>query len=231
MRRRGRLGYAGYAACLKTIVDGAGLATWRTVAEKNDVSKNTAVRLCHVLNDLRIIHVAGWVTPGENHRSRVAGYALGDLPDAPHPTNMPRKRANKRTESVELLTFAHAMRALQGDTHNGKSLAEAVGLYPRAARSLLAALHKARIIYIAEYQDRGEAGYGYPLYAFGLNKRDAKKPPPIPDSELIRAWNEVRKNRRAQAKLMHGIVTGANGDRRTSPYRNRQHQALPEQAV
>ncbi len=225
MRGRGRLGYAGYATCLKTIAFGGGLVTWKAIAETHNVNRVTASRFCHALNDLRIIHIAAWVKTGDDNRSRIAAYALGDRPDAPHPTAAPRPRKNKRTESIELLQFAAAIRAIQDDSHNGVTLAEAVGMYPRAARAFLKAMHAAKLAYIAEYHDRGEAGAGYPLYAFGINRRDAKKPAPIPQEELTRRWNEVKRRLRADTKLMRGLVTGANGDRRTSPYRRQPEAA------
>jgi hypothetical protein len=159
------------------------------------------------------------VKTGDDNRSRIAAYALGDEPDAPHPTAAARPRKNKRAESIELVQFAVAIRAVQDQPHNGLTLAEATGMYPRAARAFLKAMHAAKLAYVAEYQDRGEAGAGYPLYAFGLSERDAKKPAPIPQAELTRKWNEVRKRLRAETKLMRGLVTGANGDRRTAPYR------------
>ena len=219
MRGRGRLGYAGYAACLKTIAFGGGLVTWKAIAETHNVNRVTASRFCHALNDLRIIHIAAWVKTGDDNRSRIAAYALGDEPDAPHPAAAPRPRKNKRAESIELVQFAAAIRAVQDDAHNGVTLAEATGMYPRAARHFLKAMHSAKLVHITEYQDRGEAGAGYPLYQFGINRRDAKKPAPIPQEELTRRWNEVKKRLRADTKLMRGIVTGANGDRRTTPYR------------
>jgi len=219
MRKRGRLGYAGYVACLKTIAFGGGLVTWKAIAEAHNVNRVTASRYCHALNDLRIIHIAGWVATGDDNRSRIAAYALGDKPDAPHPGTAARPRKNKRAESIELVQFAAAIRAVQDEAHNGVTLSEATGMYPRAARAFLKAMHAAKLAYIAEFHDRGEAGAGYPLYAFGLNRRDAKKPAPIPQDVLTQRWNAIKRRLRADTKLMRGIVTGANGDRRTAPYR------------
>lgn len=225
MRARGRLGYAGYAECLRTIAFGGGQATWKTIADDNKVNRTTAGRFCQCLNDLRIIHVSGWVNTGIDNRSRIPAYALGDQPDAPHPNNTPRPRKNKRTESSELIAFASVIHALQDDSHNGKSLAETTGIFPRATRQLLKALHAAKLVYIAEWEVRPQFGAGYPLYFFGMGKKDAKKPAPIPQAELTRQWNEVRKRKRRDIKLMRGIVTGTSGDRRTALYRR---QAQPQ---
>lgn len=225
MKGRVRIGQAGYAACLKTIAFGGGQATWKTVAEANSLSRQTARDFCHALNDLRVIHIAGWERTGQDNRSRVAAYAIGDEPDAPYPGTARRPRKSHRTGSVEIITFANAIKALQSDHHHGVSLSDATGLYPRAARNLLRALHQAKLVYVAEYQDRKSAGCGAAMYAFGVNQRDTKKPAPIPQVELNRRWNEVKKRLRADTKLMRGLVTGANGDRRTSPYRRQPEAA------
>lgn len=226
MKTRGRLGYVGYVECLRTIAFGGGHVTWKDIAADHNVNRVTASRFCHALNDLRIIHIAGWRKTGEDNRSRIATYALGDERDVPHPADAARPRKNKRAESIELVQFAAAIRAIQDEAHNGVTLAESTGMYPRAARTFLKAMHAAKLAYIAEYQDRGESGAGYPLYAFGMNRRDAKKPAPIPKQELTRRWNTVKKRLRADTKLMRGIVTGTNGDRRTAAYRNAAVQQL-----
>lgn len=225
MRQRGRLGYAGYAECLKTIARGDGTATWRTVAEVNDINRMTATRLCHALNDLHIIHIAGWAFGVADGRSRIPCYALGDEPDAPHPTGNPRKRGNKRAESSEILAFVSAIEAMQDSPHHGVSLAEATGIYPRAARHLMQALHRAGLAYIAEWDDRGTAGHGAPMYAFGMGRKDVKKPAPITEAALNRKWSDLKMKRAADAKLMRGLVLGFNGDKRTATYKQRQEVA------
>ena len=225
MRKRGRLGYAGYAECLKTIAVSDGKATWRTVSEVNNINRVTATRLCHALNDLHVIHIAGWAFGVADGRSRIPCYALGDEPDAPHPTGNPRKRGNKRAESSEILAFVSAIEAMQDSPHHGISLAEATGIYPRAARHLMQALHRAGLAYIAEWDDRGVAGHGAPMYAFGMGRKDVKKPAPISEAELNKKWSGLKMKRAADSKLMRGLVTGFNGDKRTAPYRQRQEVA------
>ena len=169
--------------------------------------------------------MACWLKTGSENRSRIPGYALGNKPDAPHPTGNPRPRKDKRTESSELLAFASAIRALQDEPHHGVSLAEATGIYARAARLLMQALHRVRLAYIAEWHDRGAAGHGAPMYLFGVDEKDAKKPAPIPMHELTKTHNDRRNKRIADAKLMRGMVTGFNGDKRTATYKRRQEVA------
>ena len=225
MKPRVRIGCTGYATCLGAIAFGGGQATWQAVAEAAGITRATAGEWCHTMNDLRVIHVTGWVKTGMDNRSRTATYGLGDGPDAPYPGTATRPRKNRRADSVEMLTFAHAIKALQEDSHHGLSLSKVTGMYPRAARRLIKALHKKKLAYIAEYHDRGAAGLGHPMFAFGLSMRDVKKPAPIPQAQLNREWNEVKRRLRADTKLMRGLVTGANGDRRTSPYRRQPEAA------
>lgn len=216
MNRPIRIGMAGYAALLKTIAHGKGLATWRTLAEVNGVSRGTAALFVYAMNDFGIIRICGWATPGVNGRSLTPCYELGDAPGVPHPNA--RRRANKRTKSSELLAFATAVKALQDEPHHGKSLHEVCGIWPRTCRHLMYALHDAKLAYIAEYDDRGSAGNGAPMYAFGVNCEDLDRPDPRSDAEI----NAARKKRTATAKIMRGVVTGFNGDKRTAPYRQRQ---------
>lgn len=218
MKKHARLGHAGYVGCLAVIAFGRGEATWHDVAKKMDVERMTALRVLHVFNDLRLIHVSGWTSKAGDARNRTACYALGDAPDVAPACGAPRPRRNKRADSIELLMFASLIRAVQAAPHNGVTLHKETGVSLRAGRSFLKALHAHRLGYIAEYEDRGSAGAGFPLYAWGPRKRDAVKPAPIPAKELERYWNEVRNQRRAAAKLLRGMVAGYS-DRRSSTYR------------
>ena len=216
-----RLGQAGYVKCLRVIALGGGKTTQHTLRASTKINRNTAIRFCHCLHDLRLIHVAGWDVSG---RYPMPQYALGDGEDAPHPTGKPRPRQNKRGMSIELVSFTNMVRAIQAMPQHGRGLHLETGVSERTTRVFLKAMHAARLAYIAEFEDRGPAGAGAALYAFGLRKRDAVKPEPISRAEQHRRQTAMRQRRRADIRAHSAVVNGWT-DRRNSTYRRTLAQA------
>ena len=222
-----RLGTVGYVRCLKVIAAGNGKVTQHVLRDAAKISRTGAIRFCHCLHDLRIIHVAGWDTAG---RYPMPQYALGDEPDAQHPTGKPRPRANKRGASIELVAFASMIRAIQLLPHHGRSLQAETGISPRTTGLFLRAMHEARLAYIAAWEDRGQAGAGAPMYALGFRKRDLPKPQPLSRDEQNRRKTAMRSKRRADRRVISALVNGW-ADKRSATYRKLLQAQAPVRAA
>ena len=206
-----RLMADGYAKALRVFADGP--ATWHAVAERCGASRSAAQVLCHGLHRQGLIYVSAWeAIPCGYRKQWTPSYSLGPGHDAPPPVPMTRQ-AKRRTPS-ELLAFVDLVRALGLDSWHGAGLAKHLGQSVRSVRATLRTLHALRLVYIDDYMVRPKAGAGYPLYTWGVDQPDAKKPRPMSDRALWTRHNAIASARRQQVSLLHGVVRGVSLDGR-----------------
>jgi len=146
-------------------------------------------------------------------------YAIGEGENAAPPAPL-RTAANRRT-APELLAFCHLIRAMQENSWHSKGLAQHLGQCERTVRKTVRALHALRLTYIDDYTQRPRAGAGYPLFTWGPDEKDAKKPTPRSAKAVWTANNEVQSARRQQIHLLHGMVRGVSLDGRRRTAANR----------
>lgn len=192
----------GYATALRVIYDG--FATWATVAARLNIGRLTSQRLCRAFCDQGLCHVIAYVRSGDARGPTTALYAFGPGKNAPRPRGgtdqMPR------APGIELLTFCNAIKELTLGSHNGKTIAEAVGYSPRTARDTLRALKAERLIHVDGFPPMATGGDGYPTYTWGPDKPDVRKRAPQPAHVLWARGNAVKKEKLAQARLMRAMV-------------------------
>lgn len=196
-----RLLYVGYAGILRTVVDGG--ATWQEVSEAHNLSRLSSQRTLRHLADAGVIHEAAWEQFATERRTTwTLRYRIGKGPELPWPGegNRPARRPQKAP--VELLTFVHAVRALQDDSYYGLSLAEAVGIWPWTANQLLRRMHELRLVHIDDYLLRANRGLGPPTYTWGVDQKDKPKPRPRTAKENWDHWNKARSARSRTARLL-----------------------------
>lgn len=194
-----RLANEGYAAILAMIVKGP--TCWRDVEAAHGWSRTAIHGAMFDLLDAGLVHIAAW-THDSDWRSARPKMVFGPGEDAPGPARR-RKRMSPRPGCVP---FVNAVRAMMIEPHNGVTLAGVTGQVPRAARGTIRALHRAGLVHIDHYHDRGAAGAGYPLYAWGPGLPDARKPRPKPTRALTRRHNKERRAREASIAVMHALA-------------------------
>ena len=209
MRPGQRLMAPGYAELLRFLINMNGTATWRAVAARFDVNRSTAPALLRACSRHGLAHITQWIRePVDKRTSLMPAYAFGPGVDAPHPgfKDGSAFKGNKPDRvRIEFMTFANAVKALQEEPLHGRALAEHVGCSYSTARKIIAALRKAKLAHIASYLERADRGRGAPLYAFGIDCKDARKPRPVPLRTLWEAHNRLRSERRKQAVAL-GLV-------------------------
>lgn len=210
-----RILHPGYAKALKMIVFGG--ATWAQIAAALDVNRLTAQRLVRCFHQAGMAHISGWAIDGPTAKSRKQVYSFGPGVDVLWPGGERPKRPLRMP--VELLTFCHAIKALQADLHHGSSLAAETGMGMRNARGLLRALHECRLIYIADFEARRIGGTGAAMYAWGPRKKDKQKPVPATKQERWTANNARRAIKAHALRLSHAVVKGFPMDKRTAAYK------------
>ncbi len=200
----------GYAQVLRLFVDGP--VTWREVSARCGTNRATSQNLCHGLRKQRLIYIERWdKIKGERRFQWTPVYAYGDKEDAPCPVP---HRPSARPTPFELLAFCDLVRALQFDSWHSKGLAEHLGYCARTVRSTVRALHALRLVHIDDYMRRPRAGAGYPLFTWGPDQEDAKKPAPKSAKVVWTQNNRVQSAKRQQINLLHGMVRGVSLDGR-----------------
>lgn len=209
---------SGYATVLRLVVDHPG-STWLDIADRANCGRVSVQTMLHHLVDAEILHEAAWAQRRVNVRSVwMPTYAIGEGgPLLSWPGEGERKRRKRTPPPVELLTFIHAVRALQADSHGRASLAEVTGLSPRTAGNLLRQMHALRLIYIDEYPPRPVNGPCYPVYTWGIDMKDAKRPAPISKRELWTQWNRIRTQRRRGAEMLGLLAAETNTTHESTP--------------
>jgi len=205
----------GYAQALRVFVDGK--ATWRDVAHRCGVSRAAAQSLCHGFSRQRLIHVVEWFNPPGKGQQWTPVYVFGEGPNAPPPVPV---RTSKAPTKFEILGFCHLIQQLQLNAWHAKHVAAETGQCEAAVRRTMRALHALRLICIDDYAIRRNGGHGYPLWTWGVDVEDAKKPRPIPRQQAWTANNAKIRQRRKHAALVHGMVLGVSLDgrrRRAAP--------------
>ncbi|MDP3139817.1 MAG: hypothetical protein Q8N17_26205 [Burkholderiaceae bacterium] len=205
----------GYADVLRVFANGP--ATWLDVAATLSTGRATAQTLCHGLNRQKLIHVASWRPVSGSGRSVTPVYALGDGVDAPSPT---KRHGSAMPTKYELLGFCNLITALQTDSWHCKALADHLGHDPRTVRSTIKALHQNRLVCIDDYFSRPHGGAGYPLYTWGPDQEDAKKPSPKRGRVLWANSKARGKAKLEQMRLMHAMVHGVSLDARRASAAN-----------
>lgn len=198
-----RLLHAGYAQVLRHVVDGG--VTWIKLHEQMGLCRTSSQKTLAYLRDQQLAHVGEWQARKVGMRiERTPVFVFGSGEDAPWPgAGKPRPRKPQRTP-VELLTFCCAIKALMREPFMGNGLADETGMCHRTALSLIRRLHALRLAYIEDY-DRREVGAGYPLWRFGVDRKDKPKPRPMSKREIWNKHNAIRDKLRAQARLL-GIL-------------------------
>lgn len=201
-----RLMCHGYVPILRAIYDAKGAMTWAALAEQFfDGRRLSAQQALEEMLTLKLVHVAGWAPVKLAHRTMpTALYAYGPGDNAPHPgyANGATRPELRRRPRPELISLATAIEAMREDQHHGASLAEELGIGAPAARKLLAALHSASFIRVADWQRRRDGGVSCALYGFAIDKKDMPRPKPVPMSEL---WRRHNANRSARRRSMHAL--------------------------
>lgn len=211
VRRKGgaRLLAPGYATLLRLMI-AQGPLTWREAADQLDIMRGTAIDILRAFERFGLAHVVEWVPVADRRRTTLLpAYRAGEGESAPHPgfaNGSVYKAPKPQRVRVELQAFSNAVRALQHDTHHGRSLAAEVGVQPTTARKIIAALRAVNLAYVAEYQPRANGGFGYPLWAFGVDLPNKVKPKPAPRRELWNKHNRIKAERRRQARAL-GLLT------------------------
>lgn len=200
----------GYAEVLRVFANGP--AMWSDVSAAIGTKRVSSQGLCNGLHRQRIIHITEWrAVKGVRRKQWTPVYLLGDGIDAKPPVPL---RTSKAPTPFELLGFCDVIRALQADSWHSKGLAEHLGQCTRTVRGIVRALHKLRLVYIDDYMRRPKAGAGYPLFTWGPDEQDAKKPTPKSARKVWTEANAIVSERRKQMHLLHGMVRGVSLDGR-----------------
>lgn len=201
-----RLMCHGYVPILRAIYDAKGAMTWVALAEQFfDGRRLSAQQALEEMLTLKLVHVAGWAPVKLAHRTMpTALYAYGSGENAPHPgyANGAQRAELRRRPRAELIALASAIEALQEDQHHGASLAEELGVGSKVARKLIAALHAAGFVHIADWHRRPDGGVQCALHSFGIDQKDKPRPKPIPTAEH---WRRHNANRSARRRSMHAL--------------------------
>lgn len=196
--RRGgsRIGAPGYVKILRGIF-GAGSRgmTWMSMARRYFGNRElSAQRALADMETVGLIHIGHWKLHvfKFGRRLPVAHYVFGPGQSAPHPGYLngagapPKPRRKPR---VCLIALQLAIEALKEDEYHGSGLAHEIGVSDDAARQIIKALYDSKFAFKADYPPRKDGGVAWPVYAFGINKQDVPKPPPLPKAEYWRRNN------------------------------------------
>ena len=206
MRKPGnRLLGPGYALALRVFADAP--ATWREVAARCNVNRQTAQLLCHGFRRQGLTHIVEWRRVRVDSRHYLAPvYALGDGDDVPNPAYLHGSQARTRPE---LLAFCQVVRELQqGGPWHAAGLARHLGCSPTALRATMRRLHELRLTRIEEYRPRHGGGPAIAYTGWGPDMRDTPRPAPQSPRELSKRHNKVAYARQRQIKLLHAMVRG-----------------------
>lgn len=216
-RRAGgdRLLGPGYAEALRVFANGP--ATWHAVMQRCGTSRSTTQSVCHGFRRQRLTHIASWMKPPGKGQMWTPVYALGEGVNAPHPLGKPHPKAPTK---YELLAFCELIHALHLDSWHCKGVSAHLGQCERTVRKALKALHALRLIHIDDYAHRSISGLGAPLFTWGPDLPDMKKPPPKTARTVWEKSNAAYSARRQQVMLMHGMVRGVSLDGRRNKSAN-----------
>jgi hypothetical protein len=207
-----RVSLDGYAKILAVIA--AGDARSDAVSAAILMQYDRCERVLQWMEYFGAIHVCDWhITKETRVRRAVPVYRMGDGESVPKPFGRRRLQRPGRSVPVELMAFCDAVKELQAECHHGRSLAEATGLNQQTCRRLMRNLKLHGLAFIEQYEARNVGGFGYPMYRFGLNRQDARKPKPKSEAQQARE----RRGRKAQRELsMRLLGIAANDDMRAA---------------
>ena len=203
-----RLCWKGYASILRRTQ--LAPSTYSELAAHIDAGLPNVRRIVNRMHDLRLVHIAGW----ERRTAKgcfEALFAFGAGQDAPYPSGSrpgekrrtPPAMMSRYRQRPELMAFAHIVRALAVPTTR-KELLEATGA---TLSNLAIFLRHCKAIGLVRVAAWDASRPGMPAEALQIGDApDAKRPKPLPRSEVQRRCRERRKEREAASALMAAIV-------------------------
>lgn len=193
--KRGMHGYATIYCMLKRSP-----STARQVDERFGKMRSRTRSLIRLMHEQGLVHICGWRPSTEGNLAAV--WRAGAGVDVPAPGRvLPKRRSG--TVRVELVAFAHLMRAL-AEPISAKALMEAVGVTENPMYTLLKHMKELRLIRIVEW-DLTIGTTPVALYQLGSG-RDADRPQATPMRELWRRENERRRTRNQMQALIRRTV-------------------------
>lgn len=207
-----RIGMVGYARIMRSLW--LHPASHRTLIDRGLGKKNTMYRVLGGLHAMGLIYVKGWEMP-DNCRPRPV-YAVGEKSDAPPPTRRPNRTKLKfvpkplqiERVAVELLSFGTLVEAMT-EPLSLQDLVVETGTSLSLLRPLMNQLVDMRLAYVHEWRSRsGHPGPRVAMYAWGLKKPNAPRPPPLTRAEISQRERD-RKRGYMAANGLHGLVLHA----------------------
>ncbi|CAB4158482.1 hypothetical protein UFOVP703_13 [uncultured Caudovirales phage] len=199
----GRLLGVGYAQILRMVVDGP--VSWLEVTAKMGLARATSQRVLRGFVRQGLAYTAHWLPPASGGGAPRPYYALGPGVCAVRPRCV---ELRQNPTPPELLAFCDLIKALQARPWTKAPLAAYLGHDGKAVRQTVDALHRLRLVHIDEYQAR-KSGAGYPMFTWGPDLEDAKKPKPMTAQQLNKRGTARRTALRRHMRMIQATASQA----------------------
>lgn len=187
-----RLGMSGYVRILAALP-----GTAEQVQQTTGLCESTVRLLLREFRQLRIIHCSA-TAPGRLRSAPVNVWAFGDG-QAPAGVQFREVKSRPRAQSI---AFGSLVRCLR-EPHTMTELSEETGLHLASVRRTVAALRKAGLSHVAEWQQR----HGTPSrrHVMGAGK-DAARPRPLTRKQINAKHNQRVHGRQRMASMLHRMA-------------------------
>lgn len=153
----------------------------------------------------RLVHIERYAPSVKGVPSAV--WKLGRMDDAdPPPSMVGRDYGRKPKSRTEIVAFIEIIDALMNDHCSIKELIELSGSGVGTVRRLMRDGKKLGVLHVAAWHRAGESGDFAPMWAVGINKRDAAKPKAQTDAEACHRYWVRRSQKRHQLRITHALA-------------------------
>jgi hypothetical protein len=191
----------GYAQILRMVVDGP--VSWLEVTAKLGLARTTSQRVLRGFVHQGLAHTSHWLWPAKHGGSPRPYYTFGPGVCAVRPRHVEGRQA--RT-AAELLAFCDLVKALQYAAWTKGPLAHHLGQAERTVGQIVNAMHELRLLHIDDYRTR-RTGAGAPMFTWGPDEEDAKKPKPMTAKQLHKRATKRRTARRRHLRMIQATAS------------------------
>lgn len=192
---KGRCGYVDYARMLRAVVDGP--ITTRELAHRCGLRVDRLRKTLLLMASMGIIFEVALRPGSRGNQAEVVWGAYGP----PSPARARGGKPGVMSEVPRFCRLVHALMAADGGL-SVHELSEASGISLSALRPVLREFLRLKLVFVRSWRRSITPGRPTALLAWGVDRRSANRPAPIPAPELWKRYKEMRARRLESANLL-----------------------------